>query len=72
MKRTYEMVDRYDPKLGISAMMRTTGYSLSITGQMQARRRDAGGGVLRRTRRCRVMRYIAELAKRGIVIEQGS
>src|SRR6476660_964908 len=33
----WELVDLYDEKHGISAMMRTTGYSLSITGQMQAR-----------------------------------
>ena len=29
-------IDYYDAEHGISAMMRTTGYSLSITGQMQA------------------------------------
>ncbi|HTR78649.1 MAG TPA: saccharopine dehydrogenase C-terminal domain-containing protein, partial [Gemmatimonadaceae bacterium] len=33
---TWELVDRYDTTHGISAMMRTTGYSLSITGLMQA------------------------------------
>src|SRR5947209_19407013 len=36
--KTFELVDRYDEAHGISAMMRTTGYSLSITGLMQARR----------------------------------
>ncbi|MFL5550293.1 MAG: saccharopine dehydrogenase family protein, partial [Gemmatimonadaceae bacterium] len=30
----WEMVDRYDDENGISAMERSTGYSLSITGQM--------------------------------------
>ena len=34
---SWELIDRYDERHGISAMMRTTGYSLSITGQMQAR-----------------------------------
>ena len=37
-ERRFDLVDRYDERNGISAMMRTTGYSLSITGQMQARR----------------------------------
>jgi lysine 6-dehydrogenase len=56
--RAWELVDRYDAERGISAMMRTTGYSLSITGQLQARgevaagsharRGGAGGGVHRR------------------------
>ena len=32
---SWELIDRYDERHGISAMMRTTGYSLSITGQMQ-------------------------------------
>jgi len=35
--RRWEVVDRYDAVHGISAMMRTTGYTLSITGQLQAR-----------------------------------
>src|SRR5215210_7590321 len=33
---SFRLIDRYDADHGISAMMRTTGYSLSITGQMQA------------------------------------
>jgi len=33
----WELVDFYDEEHGISAMMRATGYSLSIIGQMQAR-----------------------------------
>src|SRR5262249_18000560 len=36
VKHEYEVVDRFDAEHGITAMMRTTGYSLSITGQMQA------------------------------------
>ncbi|MGH7458344.1 MAG: saccharopine dehydrogenase family protein [Longimicrobiaceae bacterium] len=31
----YELVDRYDPETGITAMMRSTGFSLSITGLLQ-------------------------------------
>src|SRR4029078_4445450 len=41
----WEMVDYYDEETGISAMERSTGYSLSITGQMQARGEIGKGGV---------------------------
>ena len=37
-KLGWELLDYYDEKNGISAMMRTTGYSLSLTGLTQARR----------------------------------
>ena len=33
---TFELLDFYDPALGVSAMMRTTGYSLALTALMQA------------------------------------
>jgi lysine 6-dehydrogenase len=33
---SFRLLDRADRDHGISAMMRTTGYSLSVTGQMQA------------------------------------
>lgn len=33
---TFELLDYYDTTRGISAMMRTTGYSLALTGLMQA------------------------------------
>lgn len=32
----WELIDRFDPETGITAMMRTTGFSLAITGLMQA------------------------------------
>ena len=35
-RSSFRLIDYYDAEHGISAMMRTTGYSLSITGQMQA------------------------------------
>ena len=68
-KRAYEMVDRYDAKLGISAMMRTTGYSLSITGQMQARG-EIPPGVHTPDEAVPGDAYIAALAERGVVISQ--
>jgi len=66
----WELIDRYDAEHGISAMMRTTGYSLSITGQMQARGEITPNGVHTPDECVPAERYIAELAKRGINIKQ--
>jgi lysine 6-dehydrogenase len=65
----WELVDRYDEQRGISAMMRTTGYSLSITGQLQA----SGAvppGVCTPDECVPAERYIAELAARGIDVTE--
>ena len=64
----YELVDRYDEERGISAMMRTTGYSLSITGQMQARGEVKPAGVHTPDECIPGAKYIDELKKRGIDI----
>ncbi|MFL5562987.1 MAG: saccharopine dehydrogenase family protein [Gemmatimonadaceae bacterium] len=67
---SFELVDRYDEKHGISAMMRTTGYSLSITGQMQARREVGPPGVHTPDECMPAKKYIDELGKRGIEIRE--
>ncbi|MDQ8169832.1 MAG: saccharopine dehydrogenase C-terminal domain-containing protein [Gemmatimonadota bacterium] len=67
---TFELVDRYDAAHGISAMMRTTGYSLSITGQLQAEGAVTPAGVHTPDECMPGERYIVELAKRGIAIAQ--
>jgi lysine 6-dehydrogenase len=69
-KLEWELVDRYDEKHGISAMMRTTGYSLSITGLMQARGEVRPFGVHTPDEAVPAKRYIEELAKRGVEIRQ--
>jgi lysine 6-dehydrogenase len=69
-KLEWELVDRYDEKNGISAMMRTTGYSLSITGLMQARGEVKPNGVHTPDEAVPAQRYIEELAKRGVAIRQ--
>ena len=66
----WELVDFYDEKHGISAMMRTTGYSLSITGQMQARGEIPLTGVHTPDECVPAERYISELAKRGVRIRE--
>ena len=65
---SYELVDLYDEERGISAMMRTTGYSLSITGQMQARREIGPAGVHTPDECIPADRYIEELRRRGVSI----
>ena len=67
---TFELVDRYDAAHGVSAMMRTTGYSLSITGQLQAEGAVTPAGVHTPDECMPGERYIVELAKRGIAITQ--
>ena len=66
---TYEMVDYYDRDQEITAMMRTTGYSLGATAYMQA----AGlipKGVHTPSECVPTEMYIQQLANRGIVIKR--
>ncbi|HYD52650.1 MAG TPA: saccharopine dehydrogenase C-terminal domain-containing protein [Gemmatimonadaceae bacterium] len=65
----WELVDFYDETRGITAMMRTTGYSLSITGQMQARG-DIAPGVWTPDEGVPGARYLAELKARGIDVKE--
>ena len=64
---TFQLLDYYDEKIGVSAMMRTTGYSLSITGQMQASGKTEKG-VLTPDEAMPFGEYVSELAKRGVKI----
>jgi lysine 6-dehydrogenase len=66
----WELVDKYDAKNEISAMMRTTGYSLSITGLMQARGEIKPAGVHTPDEAVPAEKYIAALKKRGIRIRE--
>jgi lysine 6-dehydrogenase len=68
--KTFELVDRYDEKHHVSAMMRTTGYSLSITGMMQARGEVKPAGVHTPDECIPAAAYIGELRKRGIDIRE--
>lgn len=71
-ERRFDLVDRYDEKHGISAMMRTTGYSLSITGQMQVRREIGPAGVWTPDECVPAESYIAALRARGIELRETS
>ena len=66
----WEMVDYYDDDTGISAMERSTGFSLSITGQMQVRGEIGKSGVFTPDEAVPAQRYIDELAKRGVMIRE--
>src|SRR5688572_18918751 len=64
----WELLDYYDAEKGISAMERTTGYSLAITGLMQARK-QVQPGVLTPDVAIPAEPYITALAKRGVKIQ---
>ena len=66
----WEMVDYYDEETGISAMERSTGYSLSITGQMQVHGEIGRSGVFTPDEAIPPQQYIDELAKRGVMIRE--
>src|SRR4051794_39814929 len=67
---TFRLIDYYDAEHGISAMMRTTGYSLSITGQMQVDGRVKAKGVHTPDEAMPFDAYVAELGRRGVRIEE--
>jgi lysine 6-dehydrogenase len=67
---TFDLIDRFDEVHHISAMMRTTGYSLSVTGLIQARRQVIRTGVTTPDEGMPFDRYVAELKQRGVVIRE--
>ncbi|MEP6733845.1 MAG: saccharopine dehydrogenase C-terminal domain-containing protein [bacterium] len=68
--RQFDLIDKYDEVHGISAMMRTTGYSLSITGQMQARKEVGPPGVWTPDECMPAAAYIAALRVRGMDLKE--
>lgn len=64
----YDLIDFWDEERGISAMERATGYSLSITGQMQVRGRVLTRGVKTPDQAIPADAYIEQLAGRGVEI----
>jgi lysine 6-dehydrogenase len=61
----WELIDRYDPATGITAMMRTTGFSLSITALLQVAGRIRPGAWTP-DEVVPAQEYLRELAGRGI------
>ena len=66
----FDLIDRFDEATGISAMERTTGFSLSITGQIQAARQVRALGVKTPDQAVPADIYIDALRNRGIDIRR--
>ena len=66
----WQLLDYADEARAISAMMRTTGYSLSITGLMQVDGRITAKGVHTPDEAVPFADYVSELAKRGVEIRE--
>lgn len=67
--RAWEVVDYYDAARGITAMMRTTGFTLSITSQMQATG-AIKAGVHTPDECVPAEAYFAALAERGVMVRE--
>lgn len=67
---TYDLLDFFDEENEISAMERTTGFSLSITGQMQVTGAIEATGARAPDRSVPAEAYIQALAQRGVQIRR--
>lgn len=65
----WELVDRFDVATGITAMMRTTGYSLAIIGALQAEGRIEPG-VWTPDESVPAPDYVEALRQRGVMIRE--
>ena len=66
----WQLLDYADQKAGVSAMMRTTGYSLAITGLMQVDGRITAVGAHTPDEAVPFLPYVDELKKRGVEIRE--
>jgi len=66
----WQLLDYYDAATGISAMMRTTGFSLAITGLMQVDGRIGKSGVYTPDEAVPFQAYVDELNRRGVEIRE--
>jgi lysine 6-dehydrogenase len=66
---SFTLVDHYDPKTDMSAMMRTTAFPASIVVQMLASGAIAKRGAVLQERDVPAEMFLEEMARRGIRIE---
>jgi lysine 6-dehydrogenase len=66
---TFTMVDHYDPKSDMSAMMRTTAFPASIVLQMMCAGAVSKHGAVLQERDVPAEAFLAEIERRGIKIE---
>jgi lysine 6-dehydrogenase len=64
----YDIIDRYDPETGLSAMMRTTAFPASIVALMMARNQTSSKGALPQERCIPPDAFMTELAARNIEV----
>ena len=64
----YDIIDRFDERTGLSAMMRTTSFPASIIAQMMGRGEVKEKGAIPQERAVPTDTFIAELARRNIQI----
>jgi len=66
---SFTMVDHYDPKTDMSAMMRTTAFPASIVLQMMCSGAIAKRGAVLQERDVDAAAFLEEIARRGIKID---
>ncbi len=66
----WDLLDFYDEERGITAMMRTTGYSLALTGLFQVDGRIESRGVTTPDECVPARIYVDALAERGVHVER--
>ena len=66
----YDIVDKHDEQTGLSAMMRTTAFPASIIAQMAARGDVLSRGATPQEKAIQPDKFVAELARRNIVIRE--
>jgi len=69
-KLRYDIVDKLDEKTGLSSMMRTTAFPASIIAQMMAKGDVLMRGATPQEKAIDPERFVAELAKRNIIIKE--
>ena len=66
----YDIIDRFDERAGLSAMMRTTAFPASIIAQMMARGETTEQGAIPQERCVPPAAFVAALAERDIRIDE--
>jgi len=66
----YDIVDKFDEATNLSAMMRTTAFPASIIAQMMAKGEVSERGATPQERAIDAEKFVAELARREIVIKE--
>lgn len=67
-----DIVDRQDEANGVSAMMRTTAFPASIIAQMMAKGEVLARGATPQEKAVDPKKFLAELQRRGIVVEESA